>query len=128
LGDFPMMTESGTFIINGVEKVIVSQIRRSPGAYLSETMDKTGKLLYKADLIPMRGTWLEFESDIKDVLTVRIDRQRKMYSTIFLKAIGLEDPQQILDLFGDREALRNTLERMPTPSRLPTASSRSSAR
>ncbi|MFA5235256.1 MAG: DNA-directed RNA polymerase subunit beta [Bacilli bacterium] len=111
LGDFPMMTESGTFIINGVEKVIVSQIRRSPGAYLSETMDKTGKLLYKADLIPMRGTWLEFESDIKDVLTVRIDRQRKMYATIFLKAIGLEDPQQILDLFGDREALRNTLEK-----------------
>jgi DNA-directed RNA polymerase subunit beta len=111
LGDFPMMTESGTFIINGVEKVIVSQIRRSPGAYLSETMDKTGKLLYKADLIPMRGTWLEFESDIKDVLTVRIDRQRKMFATIFLKAIGLEDPQQILDLFGDREALRNTLEK-----------------
>ena len=111
LGDFPMMTDSGTFIINGVEKVIVSQIRRSPGAYLSETMDKTGKLLYKADLIPMRGTWLEFESDVKDVLTVRIDRQRKMYATIFLKAIGLEDPQLILDLFGDREALRNTLEK-----------------
>jgi len=111
LGDFPLMTESGTFIINGVEKVIVSQIRRSPGAYLSETMDKTGKLLYKADLIPMRGTWLEFESDIKNVLTVRIDRQRKMFATIFLKAIGLEDPQQILDLFGDREPLRNTLEK-----------------
>ncbi len=111
LGDFPLMTESGTFIINGVEKVIVSQIRRSPGAYLSETMDKTGKLLYKADLIPMRGTWLEFESDIKNLLTVRIDRQRKMYATIFLKAVGLEDPQLILDLFGDREALRNTLEK-----------------
>jgi len=111
LGDFPLMTDSGTFIINGVEKVIVSQIRRSPGAYLSQTMDKTGKQLYKADLIPMRGTWLEFESDIKNVLTVRIDRQRKMYATIFLKAIGLDNPQMILDLFGDREALRNTLEK-----------------
>jgi DNA-directed RNA polymerase subunit beta len=111
LGDFPMMTDSGTFIINGVEKVIVSQIRRSPGAYLSKLMDKTGKYLFKADLIPMRGTWLEFESDAKDILSVRIDRQRKMYATIFLKALGIEDPQLILDLFGDREPLRNTLEK-----------------
>ena len=87
LGDFPLMTDSGTFIVNGVEKVIVSQIRRSPGAYLSKMMDKTGKYLFKADLIPMRGTWLEFESDAKDVLSVRIDRQRKMYATIFLKAL-----------------------------------------
>jgi DNA-directed RNA polymerase subunit beta len=87
LGDFPLMTDSGTFVINGVEKVIVSQIRRSPGAYLSKAMDKTGKFLFKADLIPMRGTWLEFESDAKDILSVRIDRQRKMYASIFIKSL-----------------------------------------
>jgi len=111
MGDFPLMTESGTFVINGAERVIVSQLVRSPGAYLSTTLDKSGKTLFNADLIPTRGTWLEFESDQKDILSVRIDRQRKMYVTILLKAIGLSDPQQILDLFGDREALRNTLEK-----------------
>ncbi|MCX5775582.1 MAG: DNA-directed RNA polymerase subunit beta, partial [Firmicutes bacterium] len=111
MGDFPLMTTSGTFVINGAERVIVSQLVRSPGAYLSTTLDKSGKTLFNADLIPTRGTWLEFESDQKDILSVRIDRQRKMYVTILLKAIGLSDPQQILDLFGDREALRNTLEK-----------------
>jgi DNA-directed RNA polymerase subunit beta len=131
LGDFPLMTNSGTFIINGVEKVIVSQIRRSPGAYLSKAMDKTGKFLYKADLIPMRGTWLEFESDVKDVLSVRIDRQRKMYASIFLKALLAIDEKKlegknkdlrtqeyalkmeniILELFGDKPLLRNTLQK-----------------
>jgi DNA-directed RNA polymerase subunit beta len=111
LGDFPLMTDSGTFIINGVEKVIVSQIRRSPGAYLSKAIDKTGKTLFKADLIPMRGTWLEFESDAKDVLSVRIDRQRKMYATIFLKALGLEDVTIMKELFGDRPWLNTTLEK-----------------
>ncbi len=131
LGDFPLMTDSGTFIVNGVEKVIVSQIRRSPGAYLSKSMDKTGKFLFKADLIPMRGTWLEFESDAKDVLSVRIDRQRKMYASIFLKALLAIDEstlegsnkeqrtldyakklqQLIVDLFGEKEILLNTLNK-----------------
>ncbi len=111
MGDFPLMTESGTFIINGAERVIVSQLVRSPGAYLSSTLDKSGKYLFNADLIPTRGTWLEFESDQKDILSVRIDRQRKMYATILLKAIGLTDPQEILDLFGRRDPLINTLEK-----------------
>jgi DNA-directed RNA polymerase subunit beta len=131
LGDFPLMTDSGTFIVNGVEKVIVSQIRRSPGAYLSKAMDKTGKFLFKADLIPMRGTWLEFESDAKDVLSVRIDRQRKMYASILLKALLAIDEstlegsnkeqrtldyakklqQLIIDLFGEKEILLNTLNK-----------------
>ena len=129
LGDFPLMTNSGTFIINGVEKVIVSQIRRSPGAYLSKAMDKTGKFLFKSDLIPMRGTWLEFESDAKDILSVRIDRQRKMYASILLKALLAFDEstlegknkelraveyakkldETIIGLFGDKDILRNTL-------------------
>jgi len=129
LGDFPLMTNAGTFIINGVEKVIVSQIRRSPGAYLSKVMDKTGKYLFKADLIPMRGTWLEFESDSKDILSVRIDRQRKMYASIFIKALLAVDEKTLegknkdlrtqdyaskleaimIDLFGDKPTLRHTL-------------------
>ena len=82
MGDFPLMTESGTFIINGAERAIVSQLVRSPGAYLSKEMDKSGKYLFGADLIPTRGTWLEFESDTKDMISVRIDRQRKMPVTI----------------------------------------------
>ena len=112
MGEIPLMTESGTFIINGAERVIVSQIVRSPGAYLAKTFDnKTGKYIYNADLIPTRGTWLEFESDVKNFLWVRIDRQRKMLATIFLKALGFESDQEILDLFGDRESLRETLKK-----------------
>lgn len=111
LGDFPLMTDKGTFIYNGIEKVIVSQIRRSPGAYLSEYMDKSGKYVYKADLIPMRGTWLEFESDLKDLLMVRIDRQRKIHATVLLKALGLEDEYLLIDLFGQREQLLQTLDK-----------------
>ncbi len=111
MGDFPLMTESGTFIINGAERVIVSQLVRSPGAYMSKTMDKSGKYLYEGDLIPTRGTWLQFESDQKDVLSVRIDRQRKMYATILLKALGLESDAEIEDLFGVRDNLHGTLEK-----------------
>lgn len=84
---------------------------RSPGAYMSKTMDKSGKYLYEGDLIPTRGTWLQFESDQKDVLSVRIDRQRKMYATILLKALGLENDAEIEELFGVRDNLHGTLEK-----------------
>ena len=89
MGDLPLMTSSGTFIVNGAERVIVSQLVRSPGAYLSKEF-KAGKYLYEADLIPGRGTWLQFESDAKDLLSVRIDRQRKIHATTLLRALGLE--------------------------------------
>ena len=110
MGDLPLMTSSGTFIVNGAERVIVSQLVRSPGAYLS-TEFKAGKYLYEADLIPGRGTWLQFESDAKDLLSVRIDRQRKIHATTLLRAIGIENSEDILKLFGDNVALRNTLEK-----------------
>ena len=110
MGEFPLMTSSGTFIVNGAERVIVSQLVRSPGAYLSKEL-KAGKYLYEADLIPGRGTWLQFESDSKDILSVRIDRQRKMHATILLKALGLENDEDIISLFGKNEALELTLNK-----------------
>ncbi len=110
MGDLPLMTASGTFIVNGAERVIVSQLVRSPGAYLSKEF-KAGKYLYEADLIPGRGTWLQFESDAKDILSVRINRQRKIHATILLRALGLETSEDILKLFGDSFALRNTLDK-----------------
>ncbi len=110
MGEFPLMTKSGTFIVNGAERVIVSQLVRSPGAYMSLTKDiKTGKVTYEADLIPGRGTWLQFESGTKDLLSVRIDRQRKLNATTLLRALGLEETNDIIKLFGDSEALKNTL-------------------
>ena len=110
MGEIPLMTESGTFIVNGAERVIVSQIVRSPGAYLSKTFDnKFGKYVYNADLIPSRGTWLEFESDVKGILWVRIDRQRKMPATILLKALGIDKNEDIFALFGERDSLKLTL-------------------
>ena len=112
MGELPLMTNSGTFIINGAERVIVSQLVRSPGAYMSKTRDeKSGKFIYEADLIPGRGTWLEFESDQKDILNVRIDRQRKMNAGTFLKAIGLEKDETIFSLFGKRKNLVETLKK-----------------
>ena len=110
MGELPLMTSSGTFIVNGAERVIVSQLVRSPGAYLSKEF-KAGKYLYEADLIPGRGTWLQFESDAKDILSVRIDRQRKILATTLLRALGLESSDDILKLFGASPALRNTLEK-----------------
>ena len=110
MGDLPLMTSSGTFIVNGAERVIVSQLVRSPGAYLSKEF-KAGKYLYEADLIPGRGTWLQFESDAKDMLSVRIDRQRKIHATTLLRALGLDTSENILKLFGESVALRNTLEK-----------------
>lgn len=115
MGDYPMMTDAGTFIINGSERVIVSQIVRSPGAYLAKTMDKSGKWLYGADIIPARGTWLEFESDIKDLLSVRIDKQRKVSAVVLLRALGLVHDIDIYTLFGDSEALKNTIAKSPEP-------------
>ncbi len=110
MGDLPLMTSSGTFIVNGAERVIVSQLVRSPGAYLSKEFH-AGKYLYEADLIPGRGTWLQFESDAKDMLSVRIDRQRKIHATTLLRALGLENSEDILKLFGDSLPLRNTLDK-----------------
>ena len=108
MGDFFIMTPASTFIINGAERVVVSQLVRSPGGYLKKEM-KSGKTLYFADLLPGRGTWLQFESDTKDLLSVRIDRQRKLSATLFIRALGFGSDAEIENLFGDNEALKNTL-------------------
>jgi DNA-directed RNA polymerase subunit beta len=109
MGDIPMMTDSGTFIVNGAERVIVSQIVRSPGAYFQDTPDKSGVHTYNGEIIPTRGTWLQFESDLKQVMWVRIDRQRKMPATILFKALGFETEKSITDLFGDSDSMQYTL-------------------
>lgn len=116
MGDFPLMTETGTFVINGAERVIVSQLVRSPSVYYSAKMDKNGKRGYTATVIPNRGAWLEYETDAKDVVYVRIDRTRKLPVTVLLRALGLGSDQEILDLIGDNEYLRNTLEKDNTES------------
>ena len=131
MGDFPLMTESGTFIINGAERVIVSQLVRSPGVYYDDAFDKTGKKLYKATVIPNRGAWLEYETDSQDVFYVRIDKNRKLPITVFIRALlrvrddvtyeqvqedyrcALTDMKgttaEVLDLFGDQETIVTTL-------------------
>ena len=114
MGDFPLMTDSGTFIINGAERVIVSQLVRSPGAYFAEAMDKSGKTVFTGSIIPSRGTWLEFENDAKDILNVRIDRTRKIPGTILLRALGLSSDEDIINVLGDHEFVRNTLAKDPT--------------
>ena len=111
MGDFPLMTETGTFIINGAERVIVSQLVRSPSVYFSDKFDKNGKRGVQATVIPNRGAWLEFETDAKDVAFVRIDRTRKLPITVLLRALGFGTDQEILELLGDNEYLRNTLEK-----------------
>ncbi len=111
MGDFPIMTTKGTFIINGAERVIVSQLVRSPGVYYAETIDQTGKKLYGATIIPNRGAWLEFETDANDNLFVRIDRTRKLPATVLLRALGYSSNGQILELFDNDERIRMTLER-----------------
>jgi len=111
MGDFPLMTDTGTFIINGAERVIVSQLVRSPSVYFSEKIDKNGKRGITATVIPNRGAWLEFETDAKDVAYVRIDRTRKLPITVLLRALGFGTDQEIIDLLGDNEYLRNTLEK-----------------
>jgi DNA-directed RNA polymerase subunit beta len=111
MGDFPLMTAKGTFIINGAERVIVSQLVRSPGVYYSETIDPSGKKLNGATIIPNRGAWLEFESDLNDNLFVRVDRTRKLPATVLIRALGYATNGQILELFDDNEHIRLTLER-----------------
>ena len=111
MGDFPLMTETGTFIINGAERVIVSQLVRSPGAYYGETIDPTGKHLYNATVIPNRGAWIELETDVNDVVSVRIDRTRKLPVTVLIRALGYDTDAEILDLFDHDERIRTTLER-----------------
>ena len=109
MGDFPLMTESGTFIINGAERVIVSQLVRSPGVYYSFEKDKTGKDLFKATVIPNRGAWLEYEMDSSDVVYVRIDKNRKIPLTTFIRAIGVSSDEDIFDLFGSDDRLAQTI-------------------
>jgi len=109
MGDVPMMTDSGTFVVNGAERVIVSQIVRSPGAYFQDTADKSGAHTYNGEIIPTRGTWLQFESDLKGVMWVRIDRQRKMPATILFKALGIDSEKAITDLFGNSDSMKLTL-------------------
>ena len=111
MGDVPLMTQSGTFVINGAERVVVSQIVRSPGAYFQDTADKSGTHIYNGEIIPTRGTWLQFESDLKNVLWVRIDRQRKMPAVILFKALGLASEKTLTELFGESEAMLNTLKK-----------------
>lgn len=111
MGDFPLMTEKGTFIINGAERVIVSQLVRSPGVYYTEQIDPSGKKVYGATIIPNRGAWLEFETDINDNIYVRVDRTRKLPATVLLRSLGYGSNGQIAELFQDDERIRLTLER-----------------
>ncbi len=114
MGDFPLMTEQGTFIINGAERVIVSQLVRSPGIYYEFQRDKTGKPLYNSTVIPYRGAWLEYETDSNDVFSIRIDRTRKLPVTVFLRAMGLSTNAEILEVFGEDERILATFEKDPT--------------
>ena len=113
MGDLPLMTETGTFVINGAERVIVSQLVRSPGIYYDVAHDKTGKRLYSCTVIPNRGAWLEYETDSADVFYVRVDRTRKVPVTVLLRALGLGTDEEILDYFGDEEKLQATFAKDP---------------
>ena len=108
LGDFPLMTESGTFIINGAERVVVSQLVRSPGCYYKKEYDKTGKEIYTSTVMPIRGAWLEYETDANNVFYVRVDRTRKLPVTTLLRGLGLATDAQIVDMFGEEEKLLAT--------------------
>ena len=116
MGDFPLMTEQGTFIINGAERVIVSQLVRSPGVYFTEAIDKVGKHLFSAQVIPNRGAWLEYETDSNEIMYVKIDRQRKVFITALLRALGYGTNAEIIDLLGEEERLLTTLEKDTTKS------------
>ncbi len=114
MGDFPLMTGQGTFIINGAERVIVSQLVRSPGAYYTESIDKLGRHLYNAQVIPNRGAWLEFETDNNEILYTKIDRQRKVHVSALMRALGYSTDAQILEMLGEEDRLLKTLEKDPT--------------
>ena len=111
LGDMPIMTESGTFVINGAERVIVSQLVRSPSVYFGREIDKNGRNMIKSQIIPTRGTWLEYETDAHDVVYVRIDRTRKVPITTLLRAVGLSNDEEMYELFGEDDYLKRTIEK-----------------
>lgn len=114
MGDLPLMTETGTFVINGAERVIVSQLVRSPGIYYSIAHDKIGKTLYSATVIPNRGAWLEYETDSNDIFNVRVDRNRKVPITVFIRALGVGTNQEIIDLFGEEPKILASLSKDPS--------------
>ena len=111
MGDFPLMTPSGTFVINGAERVIVSQLVRSPGVYFKMDYDRSGKELFSSTIIPNRGAWLEYENDVNDVFYVRIDKNRKIPITVFIRCLGLGTDTEILEFFGDDDRMRATIEK-----------------
>ena len=111
MGDFPLMTEQGTFIINGAERVIVSQLVRSPGVYYSQNRDKSGKKLFSSTVIPNRGAWLEYETDSNDIISVRIDKTRKLPISILARAMGFGSDQELIEYFGEEERLKATIEK-----------------
>ena len=117
MGDFPLMTETGTFVINGAERVIVSQLVRSPGVYYSVEMDPSGKKLYGTTVIPNRGAWIEYETDVNDVVYARVDRTRKLPATVLLRALGLSSDEEIISCFGEHPYLMATLEKDTTKNR-----------
>ena len=117
MGDFPLMTETGTFVINGAERVIVSQLVRSPGVYYAVNMDSSGKKIFGTTVIPNRGAWIEYETDINDVIYARVDRTRKLPATVLLRALGLSSNEEILSLFGEHPFVLATLEKDTTNNR-----------
>ena len=117
MGDFPLMTDTGTFVINGAERVIVSQLVRSPGVYYSVTMDPSGKKIYGTTVIPNRGAWIEYETDINDIISARVDRTRKVPATVLLRALGLSSNDEIIACFGNHPALLATLEKDTTTNK-----------
>ena len=117
MGDFPLMTDQGTFIINGAERVIVSQLVRSPGVYYSGSRDKSGKKLFSATVIPNRGAWLEYETDSNDIIYVRIDKTRKLPITVLARALGFGSDQEIVDYFGEDERLQASIEKDSTKTK-----------
>ena len=118
VGDFPIMTEHGTFIINGAERVVISQIVRSPGAYFGEAMGKMGERLFTSQIIPNRGAWFELEEDENGVVTVHVDRSRKFPLTVLLRTLGFESDEAIIEAFGDEECIRKTLEKDDTKTKI----------
>ena len=114
MGDFPLMTEQGTFVINGAERVIVSQLVRSPGVYYNREIDTAGKALYGCTVIPNRGAWLELESDANDVMYVRLDRTRKLPATVLLRALAYSHNDDIMNLFAGDEMIMPTIENHTT--------------
>lgn len=114
MGDFPLMTEKGTFIYNGAERVIVTQLVRSPGPYYAVTADKSNNSLFSTTIIPNRGAWLEYETDSNEIISVRVDRTRKQPVTTLLRAFGFGTDEEIINTFGPDERLLKTLERDTT--------------